>query len=73
MSSIVTAECSQILDWIEQLSEVETTDVPPLTSVVEMRLPWRRDVVTDGDCADDVLANAPSPTRGFYTVPKVVE
>ena len=68
------AECAQILGWIEQLNEVDTDDVPPMTRVVDMKLPWRKDAVTDGDCAEDVLANAPDPAAGgFYTVPKVVE
>jgi aspartyl-tRNA(Asn)/glutamyl-tRNA(Gln) amidotransferase subunit C len=44
-----------------------------MTSVVEMTARWRKDEVTDGDCAEDVLANAPEAEMGFYTVPKVVE
>ncbi len=69
----LAGELSNILGWVEQLGEVDTENVAPMTSVVEIRLPERDDVVTDGDCRDDVLANAPETDGGFYVVPKVVE
>jgi aspartyl-tRNA(Asn)/glutamyl-tRNA(Gln) amidotransferase subunit C len=69
----LAAELSQILTWVEQLAEVDTADVPPMTSVAAMRLPLREDEVTDGDRRDDILANAPQAARGFLAVPKVVE
>ena len=69
----LAAELSNILGWVEQLGEVDTENVAPMTSVVEVRLPERDDVITDGDCRDDVLANAPETDAGFYVVPKVVE
>ena len=66
-------ELSNILSWIEQLDEVPTADVEPMTSVAHLRLPQRDDVVSDGDCRDRILANAPQQTKGFFVVPKVVE
>jgi aspartyl-tRNA(Asn)/glutamyl-tRNA(Gln) amidotransferase subunit C len=69
----LAAELSGILDWVEQLMAVDTEDVPPMTSVAEMTLPMRDDVVSDGADRDGVLANAPRSTRGFFVVPKVVE
>jgi len=69
----LAAELSHILAWVEQLAEVATDDVPPMTSVAAMRLPMREDVVTDGDCRDAILKNAPQTARGFFAVPKVVE
>ena len=69
----LAGELSTILDWIEQLGEVDTADVPPMTSVAEMTLPMRDDKVTDGGASDAVLANAPRSARGFFAVPKVVE
>jgi len=66
-------ELSHILSWVEQLNEVDTTDVPPTTSAVAASLPMREDVVTEGGCGDDVLGNAPRTARGFFVVPKVVE
>ena len=66
-------ELSGIMGWIEQLNEVDTDGVEPMTSVVAQQLPMRDDVVTDGGDADAVLANAPSAADGFFVVPKVVE
>ena len=69
----MAAELSQILTFVEQLDEVNTDGVAPMTSVASMTLPMRDDVVTDGARRDAVLDNAPQPARGFYAVPKVVE
>jgi aspartyl-tRNA(Asn)/glutamyl-tRNA(Gln) amidotransferase subunit C len=66
-------ELNGILHWVEQLDAVDTAGVEPMTSVVAVTLPMREDAVTDGGIQDKVLANAPEPTRGFFTVPKVVE
>lgn len=66
-------ELSGILGFVEQLSEVDTAGVEPMTSVVDMTLYLREDKVTDGKCRDDVLANAPEVAEGFFVVPKVVE
>ncbi len=69
----LAGELSNILGWVEQLGEVDTDNVAPMTSVVDIRLPEREDVITDGDCRDDILANAPATDGGFFVVPKVVE
>ena len=69
----LAAELSNILGWIEQLNELDTEGVAPMTSVVEVEAPLREDEVTDGDCRDQVLANAPEAAEGFFLVPKVVE
>ena len=66
-------ELSQLLGWVEQLNEVDTSAVAPLASTVDAKLPWRQDVVSDGGQADKVLANAPEGVQGFFAVPKVVE
>ena len=71
-------ELSRILAWVEQLGEVDTSDVAPMTSVAATLLPMRDDLVTDGDCQSAILGNAPrsapnGPERGFFAVPKVVE
>jgi len=66
-------ELSAILDWIGQLNEVDTENVPPMTSVEKMPMKKRPDVVTDGDCVEDILANAPRREGNFFVVPKVVE
>ena len=69
----LAGEMSNILGWVEQLGEVDTSGVAPMTSGAETTLPQREDSVTDGDARDQVLANAPQPEDGFYAVPKVLE
>jgi aspartyl-tRNA(Asn)/glutamyl-tRNA(Gln) amidotransferase subunit C len=69
----LAAELSHILGWIEQLNEVDTNGVEPMTSVAPMQLTMRPDEVTDGDRRDEVLANAPAREDGYFVVPKVVE
>ncbi len=69
----LAGELSGILKWIEQLSEVDTEGVEPMTSAVQMTLRRRADKVTDGDCRDKVLANVPAGADGFFAVPKVIE
>jgi aspartyl-tRNA(Asn)/glutamyl-tRNA(Gln) amidotransferase subunit C len=66
-------ELSAILSWIEQLGEVETDDVEPMTTAVAATLPMREDVVTEGGDPEVVLSNAPKRVGGFFVVPKVVE
>lgn len=66
-------ELNGILGWVEQLGEVDTSGVAPMTAVIPTHLAWRADVVTDGGIVDKVLANAPEAASGFFAVPKVIE
>jgi aspartyl-tRNA(Asn)/glutamyl-tRNA(Gln) amidotransferase subunit C len=66
-------ELNNILGWVEQLGEVNTDGIEPLTAVIEQKLRLRDDVVNDGDIRDQVLANAPEAQHGFFAVPKVIE
>ncbi len=66
-------ELNNILGWVEQLGEVDTDGVEPLTAVIDQKLRLRDDVISDGDCRDAVLANAPAAEHGFFAVPKVIE
>ncbi|MBC6441439.1 MAG: Asp-tRNA(Asn)/Glu-tRNA(Gln) amidotransferase subunit GatC [Rhodospirillales bacterium] len=69
----LAGELSGILDWVEQLDEVDTDNVEPMTSVVEMLLKAREDQISDGGIAEDIVRNAPKSDHGFFVVPKVVE
>lgn len=69
----MTGELNTILAWVEQLGEVDTDNVAPMTSVVEAKLRQRVDEVTDGGYVDRVTKNAPNGSDGFFAVPKVVE
>lgn len=71
-------ELDNILGWIEQLGEVDTSGVAPMTAVIPNMLRLRDDVadadpLTGGGIREAVLANAPEAEHGFFTVPKVIE
>jgi aspartyl-tRNA(Asn)/glutamyl-tRNA(Gln) amidotransferase subunit C len=66
-------ELNGILGWIEQLNELDVTDVEPLTGAAQMALKMREDIVNDGGSAERVLANAPDRAGDYFAVPKVVE
>lgn len=71
-------ELNGILKWVDQLGEVDTANIEPMTAVIPNHLRLRDDVVdadplTGGGVRDKVLANAPVSEHGFYGVPKVIE
>jgi aspartyl-tRNA(Asn)/glutamyl-tRNA(Gln) amidotransferase subunit C len=71
-------ELNNILNWVEQLGEVDTAGIEPMSAVIENSLRLRADVVdadpkTGGGKRDAVLANAPAAEHGFFGVPKVIE
>lgn len=71
-------ELNGILQWVEQLGEVDVTGIEPMAAVIPNTLRLREDVVdadplTGGGRRDDVLANAPAAEHGFFGVPKVIE
>jgi aspartyl-tRNA(Asn)/glutamyl-tRNA(Gln) amidotransferase subunit C len=69
----LAGELNSILRWIEQLNEVDVSNVEPMTSVVAMKMKKRKDEVTDGHYAADIVRNAPASANNFFVVPKVVE
>ncbi len=67
-------ELSKIVGWVEQLDEVDTKGITPMASTIEGTiLRQRDDVISDGDCRDEVLSNAPETNKGYFVVPKVIE
>ena len=69
----LAGELAKILEWVEQLNEVDTEGVAPMTSVADMTLRRRDDDATAGVARDRILANAPERRDGFFMVPKVIE
>lgn len=69
----MAAELNRILAWVEQLNEVDTKTVEPMTSVVKMSLKMREDVLSDGGKPEAVVQNAPGSEDYYFVVPKVVE
>jgi len=72
-ASKMQGELNAILGFVEQLNEVDVSQVEPMTSVVDVKAKQRTDIVTDGDKADDIMANAPASEDHFFMVPKVIE
>ena len=71
-------ELNRILGFVEQLEEVDTSQVEPTTAVIANKLRLRADEIdadplTGGNRRADVLANAPVSEEGFFGVPKVIE
>jgi aspartyl-tRNA(Asn)/glutamyl-tRNA(Gln) amidotransferase subunit C len=66
-------ELSGILDWVAQLDEIDTSQVEPMTRVAAMKMKMRKDEITDGFCAENILKNAPEADDGYFVVPKIVE
>ena len=66
-------ELNAILAFVEQLNEVDVTDVEPMTSVTPMTMKKRADVVTNGGDPEAILKNAPARDGDYFAVPKVVE
>ncbi len=71
--AVMADKINSILGFVEQLNEVDVTGVEPMTSVLPMEMRKRADEVSDGNKADDVVANAPATEENFFLVPKVVE
>jgi aspartyl-tRNA(Asn)/glutamyl-tRNA(Gln) amidotransferase subunit C len=69
----ISGELSTMLNFMEQLNEVNVENIVPLTSVAPMELNLREDYVDDGGKQDEILFNAPEQSEGFFAVPKVIE
>ena len=66
-------DLNSILDWVEQLNEVNTDNVEPLSNISSSILPKRVDLSNDVNSSEEILKNAPDKLEGFFAVPKVVE
>ena len=66
-------ELSGIFDWVAQLDELDTSAVEPMTRVADMSMRLRKDEVTDGFYADDIVKNAPKIDDHYFVVPKIIE
>jgi len=69
----LSSQLSSILDWVEQLNEVNTNNIEPLNNVSMSTLPLRKDVENSKNISKDVLSNAPEKIENYFVVPKVVE
>lgn len=62
-------DLAEMLDYIDQLGELDTTGVEPMSHVFPVNNVFREDVVTNGDDRDNILKNAPEEKDGMFVVP----
>ena len=65
-------DMGEMLDYIDQLNELDTTGVEPMSHVFPVHNVFREDEVTNGDGSEDTLANAPLERDGGFEVPKTI-
>jgi len=64
---------SRIVDFVDQLSQADTSDVVPMAHPLDAAQRLRPDAVTEADRRDEFQENAPAVSDGLYLVPKVIE
>ena len=67
------ANLTEILTYIDQLNELDTSAIEPTSQVGEAGTPMRSDEVTNRPAPDEMLANAPARVGHFFKVPKIIE
>ena len=66
-------DLNSIFKWIEQLNELNTDKVEPLTSIAETKLRLRKDKILSENIRDEILKNSPKDNKDYFVVPKVEE
>lgn len=66
-------DMSRMLDYIDQLNELDTSGVEPMSHIFPVQNVFREDVVTNGDDREAILLNAPEQKDSAFKVPKTVE
>ncbi len=66
-------DLNAIFKWIEQLNQLNTENVKPLSSIAETTLRFRKDQIISKNIREDVLKNSPKDNKDYFVVPKVVE
>ena len=67
------SEISSILNWVENLNEVDTENIEPMSNSLTNFLQMREDIVNDGERGSEILSNSPAEDKSFFVVPKVIE
>lgn len=62
-------DMGRMLDYIDKLSELDTSGVEPMSHVFSVQNVFREDVVTNGDMREEILKNAPGEKDGMFMVP----
>lgn len=67
------ADMSRMLDYIDQLNELDTSGVEPMTHIFPVYNVFREDMEEDQWSREQMLENAPEKRDGFFQVPRTVE
>ena len=71
--SVLSKELDSIFEWIEELRNVDVTDVEPLSNVAEISLRERDDTIVSDNSIEETLRNVPEKHLNYFSVPKVIE
>ena len=66
-------DLGNIIEFVDQLNEVDTTEITPLTNPLEKTAKTRKDIVTAKNLKKKLLEIAPSANEDYFLVPRVVE
>ena len=72
-TDVLAKDLSSIFKFIEQLNELDTDKIEPLTSIINEPLRSRKELVNDGKIREKILKNSPQKNKEFFVVPKVIE
>ncbi len=67
------AEMIRVLDLVEQMNSVDTSDVEPLAHPMDIKARLRADEITETDQREHFQQLAPAVEDGHYLVPRVIE
>ena len=68
-----TEQLGNIIEYVEELGKLDTSDVEPTFHVLDLSTPLREDVVSPWLSSDEALENAPHREDDFFAVPKFIE
>ena len=71
-TQLYTEQLNAILEYVNKLGELDTSDVEPTAHVLPLKNVFREDVVKEGLTQEEALGNAPDQENGFFKVPKMV-
>ncbi len=69
---LFTEQLNNILNYVQKLNELDTTDVPAMAHVLELENAFREDEIQDSLPLEEALANAPDRQKNSFAVPKII-
>ena len=68
---LYTRQLGDVLKYVDQMNEVDTTNVKPMSHAIDFVNVMREDVVSYDNTKEELMANAPEEENGFFRVPKI--